>query len=381
MTELARHALPGDPAWLKWAFEREGLKEIVGREHNPQIVQWFADVGWAQYKTDETAWCGAFLGAAMLAAGVAIPSIAVRARAWLDWGTPVDEPQRGDVAVFERTGGGHVAIFLGFEGGYVVVLGGNQSNAVTVERKAKQGLLGFRRAPGAVSEPSVHIPTDSSPHGHFARMAPPYMHEFIDAFGLSVDDASAIFGNFGHESLGLTVWQEMGQPAGKGGAGPAQHTATRRRDLEKYLSDHGYGLQSWEGAFDFIEHELANTWEKRAIPAVKKAKTLYDKVVAFEKAYERAGVKHYDSRMDWALRAKAAYLAWLKGGSVSPAPAGSPPGTSPPTKPDGRDVGAIGTGVGAGGAAAAAGFDWWLVILIAVIAVLAVLVLTRAWKG
>jgi hypothetical protein len=55
--------------------------------------------------------------------------------------------------------------------------------------------------------------------------------------------------------------------------------------------------------------------EKKAIPALKAAKTLDQKVIAFEKAFERAGVK----RQSWARIARQAYLDQLV------KPQGSPP--------------------------------------------------------
>ncbi len=75
------------------------------------------------------------------------------------------------------------------------------------------------------------------------------------------------------------------------------------------------------------------------------------------------------------VRAKA--VAW----AGSPIPPDVPAETPSAPKVDPKDGAAIGVGVGAGGAAAAAGFDWWLVLLIAVIGLVAALIITRAWKG
>ena len=56
----------------------------------------------------------------------------------------------------------------------------------------------------------------------------------------------------------------------------------------------------------FLIHELRTT-ERDAVKVVNKAASLYDKVAAFEMAFERAGVKHYDSRTKYAQAALAAF--------------------------------------------------------------------------
>jgi hypothetical protein len=76
------------------------------------------------------------------------------ARSFMDWGQPVQQPQRGDVAVFSRGDPngpyGHVGLFEGIgPDGKIQVLGGNQGDSVSVAGFDPSSLLGFRRAPGA----------------------------------------------------------------------------------------------------------------------------------------------------------------------------------------------------------------------------------------
>lgn len=130
------------------------------------------------------------------------------------------------------------------------------------------------------------------------------------AFGFTNDDIAAVMGNFGHESDGTATMQERLSEANKkkgyrGGYGWAQWTGPRRTAYEKYCKDHGLSPDSDEANLGFVIFELKGP-EKKAVSAVKDAKGLQAKVVAFEQAYERAGAKHYDSRLAWAERALAA---------------------------------------------------------------------------
>lgn len=144
----------------------------------------------------------------------------------------------------------------------------------------------------------------------FTDLAPRIMKDLMAEFSLTMLDAAAIVGNLGHESGGFKFLQEI-KPVVKGsrgGYGWAQWTASRRVSFEKFCKDNGYSVNSYEGNYNYLVWELKNT-ERKAIPNVKKADTLFNKVKAFELAFERAGVKHYDSRNEWALKAMRAYEA------------------------------------------------------------------------
>lgn len=145
----------------------------------------------------------------------------------------------------------------------------------------------------------------------FRAKAPVYMRKLMaEPFGFSVDDATAVFGNIGHECAGFTLMQEVKPtvPGSAGGYGWAQWTGPRRREFEAWCKRKGWAPASDEANYSFLIRELMTT-EKGAVLAVKEAIGLRNKVEAFEQAYERAGVKHYDSRMKWAEIAHAAYFA------------------------------------------------------------------------
>lgn len=164
----------------------------------------------------------------------------------------------------------------------------------------------------------------------FRRKAPWLMRRLIADFNISILDAAAVAGNAGHESGGLTKLQEI-KPVvagSRGGYGWFQWTGPRRRAYEAWCKAQGLDPASDEANYGFLAHEL-RTSEKKAIPATTKAKTLRDKVIAFEMAFERAGVKHYDSRVRWAELALDAHkLDSVK--PPTPAPASAPAPIPPP---------------------------------------------------
>jgi uncharacterized protein (TIGR02594 family) len=98
------------------------------------------------------AWCADFVNATLSQAGMKGTGSGM-ARTFLEWGEGVDQPQRGDVAVFSRGDPngpfGHVGFFEGYNpDGSIRVLGGNQGDAVSIANYGADQLLGFRRAPG-----------------------------------------------------------------------------------------------------------------------------------------------------------------------------------------------------------------------------------------
>ena len=136
---------------------------------------------------------------------------------------------------------------------------------------------------------------------HFRATAPKYMRLLMADFGLSELDAAAVFGNAGHESKGLTDDQEDKPvvPGSRGGRNWMQWTGPRRRELEDYCKRNKLDPDSDEAAYKFLFVELKGP-ENKAIRALKKATSLKEKVIAFEVTFLRAGVKHYESRLEWA---------------------------------------------------------------------------------
>jgi hypothetical protein len=170
----------------------------------------------------------------------------------------------------------------------------------------------------------------ASPTAIFAAKAPGIMRSLMADFTLDVESAAAVLGNLGHESGGFRFLQEKKPlvPGSAGGYGWAQWTGPRRRSYEAYCKRTGLDPAGDKANYGFLFVELSGS-EKSAIVAVKAAKGLRAKVIAFESHFERAGVKHYDSRLVWAQRALDAYGS--KRSQETSVPANTTP--SPPGLP------------------------------------------------
>lgn len=159
----------------------------------------------------------------------------------------------------------------------------------------------------------------------FEEKAPTIMRLLMEDFDLTKMEAAAICGNLGHESAGFERLQEINPTVkgSRGGYGWAQWTGPRRREYEAYCKRNRLDPAGDKANYGFMFLELKGP-EKRAIRLLKDAnETLFDKVVAFELGYERAGVKHYNSRLKWAERAMSAF------GESRPPPIPDDPGVEP----------------------------------------------------
>lgn len=142
----------------------------------------------------------------------------------------------------------------------------------------------------------------------FTDKAVEYMPVLMKDFSLSDEEAAAIFGNAGAETEGFKYFQEIKPtvPGSRGGFGWFQWTGPRRRAFEAYCQRNNLNPLSDAANYAFLFVELTTT-EKGAIPALKAATGLYNKTVAFEKSFERAGVKAYEKRYSYAKQALEAY--------------------------------------------------------------------------
>lgn len=137
------------PAWLTVARGHIGLREVPGPTHNSKLLALLntaAKFNGVVWNDDEMPWCGGFVAACLVAAGVEPVKIAARAKSWATWGANLRRSHLspGAVLVFEREGGGHVGFYVGEDAGAYHVLGGNQSNAVTITRIAKSRCVAAR---------------------------------------------------------------------------------------------------------------------------------------------------------------------------------------------------------------------------------------------
>lgn len=149
-----------EPKWLEIARTDLGVDEIAGPKANPRIMAYYkaANANWA--KDDAVPWCGAAMAAWVTAGGYTVPAEAARARAWLDWGVPIEQPKKGAIAVLRRGAdekSGHVTLFLEDRGDRILCLGGNQGDAVSITSYPKRDLLGYRWPAGA-DVPAKDVP-------------------------------------------------------------------------------------------------------------------------------------------------------------------------------------------------------------------------------
>lgn len=134
---------------VELALTQFGVKEVVGRQDNPQILKYFNDLGFdGTALKDETAWCSAFVNWVCKNSGLDYTK-KLNARSWLEVGEEVDTPEIGDVVVLWRVSPdswkGHVGFFIRETENFIYILGGNQANQVKISEYPKNRLLSYRR--------------------------------------------------------------------------------------------------------------------------------------------------------------------------------------------------------------------------------------------
>jgi uncharacterized protein (TIGR02594 family) len=150
------------PKILVEAVKHLGVKEFIGKEHNPIILGWAKSLSLSTiYTNDEIPWCGLFVAYCCHAQGLSVVDRPLWALNWNKFGNRVSEPMLGDVLTFKRNGGGHVGIYIGEDKTHYHVLGGNQNNSVSVSRIAKNRLNQARRTAWKIAQPAsvrkVHL--------------------------------------------------------------------------------------------------------------------------------------------------------------------------------------------------------------------------------
>ena len=146
-----------------------------------------------------------------------------------------------------------------------------------------------------------------TPTETFRAKVPGIAAKLMGDFPIGALDAAAVLGNLGHECNGFTTLQEIAPTVkgSRGGYGWPQWTGPRRRAYEAYCERNRLDPASDEANYAWMFLELKGT-EAGAIAKLKAAKSLEDKVRAFERAFLRAGVPHYASRLNWAVIAQQA---------------------------------------------------------------------------
>lgn len=142
------------PSILVKAIKYFGTQEILGKEHNPLILEWAKVLGIEKtYTNDEIPWCGLFIAICCHDAKREVVKNPLWARNWLNWGTKQEVAMLGDILVFSRGSGGHVGIYVGEDKKRYYILGGNQNNKVNVVPINKDRCIGIRRTEWIKAQP------------------------------------------------------------------------------------------------------------------------------------------------------------------------------------------------------------------------------------
>ncbi|WP_310619258.1 phage tail tip lysozyme [Flexibacterium corallicola] len=136
----------------------------------------------------------------------------------------------------------------------------------------------------------------------FEKKAPLIMSSLVEDLAIPLLDAAAILGNLGHECNGFRTLQQVGGSA----YGWAQWDGVRRRTFFQWCKKRGLKPHSDKANYGYLLWELKGS-EKRSLAKLRRARGLEEKTIAFEQAFERAGVKHYPRRIAYAKRALSAY--------------------------------------------------------------------------
>ena len=132
------------------------------------------------------------------------------------------------------------------------------------------------------------------------QKSPTIMYNLMKDFGFTKEQAAGVVGNLGHECGGLTEMQEKNPVGGgRGGLGWAQWTGPRRVAYENYCKQNNLDTYSDAANYGFLKQELQTT-QKGAVEAVRQTNSTAGAMMAFEKKYEAAGIKHYESRQKFA---------------------------------------------------------------------------------
>jgi uncharacterized protein (TIGR02594 family) len=144
---------------LSVALKYLDTREREGAADNPFIRAWLMQAGFGPDAHDEIPWCASFVNHIAWLLGLPRPKLPARARSWLTVGVPVSlaaaRPE-WDVVILKRGGGdqpgpevidaqGHVGFFTSYTLPDVFMLGGNQGDAVNVQRFPESRVLGVRR--------------------------------------------------------------------------------------------------------------------------------------------------------------------------------------------------------------------------------------------
>jgi uncharacterized protein (TIGR02594 family) len=127
-----------------------GLREIDGKNSNPEIVAMAEELGFDMDDDSTLAWCSLAMNYYAKKCGYEYTK-SLAARSWLNPPTKIMvlKPTMGDIVVLWRGSPmdwrGHVGLFINWDNRYVWVLGGNTNNSISIAAYPRDRILGFRQ--------------------------------------------------------------------------------------------------------------------------------------------------------------------------------------------------------------------------------------------
>jgi uncharacterized protein (TIGR02594 family) len=180
--------------WMRIAHALEGEAEITGSAANPRIVEMFKVAGLPpddpDFRSDETAWCAAFVNACLQCSGYQGTKSAL-ANSFAQFGADLGRtPQPGCIVLFKplsEGASGHVAFYVGDDGDSIRVLGGNQSDKVKVAAFPMSKWRAYRwpsqtaPLPASTTLPTILTlaPTEAPDHLHASGVIRPSSRPLI----------------------------------------------------------------------------------------------------------------------------------------------------------------------------------------------------------
>ena len=135
-------------------------------------------------------------------------------------------------------------------------------------------------------------PVQTKGLGLFRSKAPRIMHDLMRDLGLTSVQAAAILGNIGHECAGFTLLQEKNPiRGGRGGWGWCQWTGPRRRDFEKWATDHSLDFSSDKANYSFLLQELQGS-QASSVRRLREAQNLSGATADFMNTFEKPAAQY-----------------------------------------------------------------------------------------
>lgn len=146
------------PPWYVEARRKLGLRE---KADNKTLREYLKSDGATLGDPAKSPWCGDFMETVIALTLPNEPMIEnpYWALNWEKFGVPLSRGfvPLGAIAPFKRPGGGHIGQIVGHDRTHFHVLGGNQSNAITIAKLAKERLSGPLRWPKTYPLPTIEL--------------------------------------------------------------------------------------------------------------------------------------------------------------------------------------------------------------------------------